>query len=281
MYREDTGPVLEDVLLSDQFLYEYSPADSIINFELPSALSSENNDWLSDVDFNCDAFVSDLSDNKEDFNFTECSPVSFDFAALDKNIDEYLLEALSNDRSNDTPQSCTDSTDSCVDALGTFTVLNTQLDSMCVQDVHNYSKKSAWKTRIDERKPESKVRSWEELSFCSELGAFRCPVENCGKLYAKRSHVRAHLRRHSGEKPYRCTWGECAWRFARSDELARHRRSHSGDKPYGCGECGKRFARSDHLAKHGRVHARRAAVAAAAAAKRSSSTHYHRTRRLL
>lgn len=282
MYREGTGPVLEDVLLSDQFLYEYSPAESIVNFELPSAFDSENSDWLSDVDLNCDAFVSELSDNsKNDFSFAECSPVSFDFAALDRSIDEYLLEALSNDRSNETPQSGTDSADSCDDALGTLTVLDTQLDLMCVQNNHNYSRPQ-WKTRVEETKPESKVRSWGEPSFCPELGAFRCPVENCGKLYAKASHVRAHLRRHSGEKPYRCTWGECAWRFARSDELARHRRSHSGDKPYGCTECTKRFARSDHLAKHGRVHARRAAIAAATAAKRTaSSTHSHRTRRLL
>lgn len=75
---------------------------------------------------------------------------------------------------------------------------------------------------------------------------FVCSV--CGKGFIQKGALRAHVRTHTGEKPFACS--VCGQRFSQSSHLKTHRRTHTGEKPFPCTICSKRFSSKQQLQIH-------------------------------
>ena len=75
-----------------------------------------------------------------------------------------------------------------------------------------------------------------------------CNINGCNMRFIDGKGLRAHQRKHTGEKPYKCDM--CDSSFKRSDHLAKHTLLHTGERPHVCQYCDKSFIQNCNLKVH-------------------------------
>ena len=94
--------------------------------------------------------------------------------------------------------------------------------------------------------PTQRLYPLEDKDLRDKFPILKCDF--CSYQTTRSYHLKQHIRRHTGEKPYSCP--HCSKSFSMSQTLVCHIRTHTGEKPYACPHCPYRAIQSTNLKAH-------------------------------
>lgn len=95
-----------------------------------------------------------------------------------------------------------------------------------------------------------KLHQGNEENELSADRPYHCPT--CSRGFKKSSHLKQHIRSHTGEKPFRCI--QCQRCFVSNGALKAHVFTHSGEKRFICRICNTSFTTQGSLKRHMSTH---------------------------
>ncbi|XP_055592821.1 Krueppel homolog 1-like [Uranotaenia lowii] len=110
---------------------------------------------------------------------------------------------------------------------------------------------SAEKSENKRGRPRSELLTSLMVEGSISPSAIKCRY--CNRVFPREKSLQAHLRTHTGERPYQCDYPGCSRAFTQSGQLKTHQRLHTGERPFICSaaNCMMRFTHANrHCPDH-------------------------------
>ncbi|XP_071952866.1 zinc finger protein 367-like [Antedon mediterranea] len=128
---------------------------------------------------------------------------------------------------------------------------NIQLSPTSSSSCYSPSGSEGCRTPKARGRPKAETIPSLQLEGSFSPSSIRCKI--CYRVFPREKSLQAHLRTHTGERPYTCDYPGCTKAFVQSGQLKTHQRLHTGEKPFKCKdkECTNRFT---HANRHCSLH---------------------------
>ncbi|XP_021358218.1 zinc finger protein Xfin-like [Mizuhopecten yessoensis] len=183
-------------------------------------------------------------------NFTEDSEMKDINSSYGDCNDAEFFQKVSN--SQETDDNCLDNTSEAI----IEEIESQEINSALAKTIKTVTKSSLVSSQKQKPQPicdicgKSVYNLDAHLRIHSGDKPFRCCL--CDKDFAQREALKIHYRSHTGEKPFLCS--TCGKGFATRGLQQDHARAHKGDKPYQCDVCDARFSWRCALSRHKQLH---------------------------